>query len=342
MFKKISKLLLISFLILVSTSIHGQGVSKTGTTAAKFLSIGIGPRANAMGAAFSAVANDASSLYWNPAGIAFVDKFLGLFTYTQMFADVNLNYFGVVIPMGGIGNFGISVTALNIGDMNVTTELEPEGTGERFSSGSYAFGLSYAKFITDNFIFGATIKYIKEDIFNSSAEGVAFDIGTIFHTPFYGIKFASSITNFGTKMNITGDDLIIRYDQDPTTRGNNETVDAKYSTECFELPLRLQIGISKDFEFAAGQRLTLAADANYPNDNYQWVNVGGELALFNELVALRAGYKSLFLKDSQEGLTLGIGIKYDLSNSLGVQIDYAYQKLEYLNNTHSFGIMLNF
>lgn len=341
----LNKMIRIQFAILLflSSVLFAQGgVTKTGTTAAKFLSIGIGPRANAMGAAYSAVANDASSMYWNPAGIAFVEKFQGIFTYTKMFAGVNLNYFGIVIPTGSIGNFGVSVTALNIGEMNVTTELEPEGTGETFSSGSYAFGLSYAKFITDNFIFGASFKYIKEDIFNSSAEGVAFDIGTIFHTPFYGIKFASSITNFGTKMNISGDDLLIRYDQDPTTRGNNETVDARYATDYFELPLRLQIGISRDFKFAEGQRLTLAADANYPNDNKQWVNVGGELALFHELVSLRAGYKTLFLEDTQEGLTLGIGLKYDQSNSLAIRIDYAYQKLKYLDNTHSFGIILSF
>ncbi len=343
MFNKMIKILIVLLLLLFSSTIVGQGgVTKTGTTAAKFLSIGVGPRANAMGGAYSAVANDASSMYWNPSGIAFVEKFQGIFTYTQMFADVNLNYFGIVIPTGEMGNIGISVTALNIGEMDVTTELRPEGTGETFSSGSYAFGLSYAKFITDNFIFGATFKYIKEDIFNSSAEGIAFDIGTIFHTPFYGVKFASSITNFGTKMNITGDDLIIRYDQDPTTRGNNETVDAKLSTDFFELPLRLQIGLSKDFIFAEGQRLTIATDANYPNDNNQWVNVGGELALFHELVSLRAGYKAIFLDESQEGLTFGFGLKYDQSNSLAIQVDYAFQKLEYLDNTHSFGIMLSF
>ncbi len=343
MFNKMIKILIVLLLLLFSSTIVGQGgVTKTGTTAAKFLSIGVGPRANAMGGAYSAVANDASSMYWNPSGIAFVEKFQGIFTYTQMFADVNLNYFGIVIPTGEMGNIGISVTALNIGEMDVTTELRPEGTGETFSSGSYAFGLSYAKFITDNFIFGATFKYIKEDIFNSSEEGIAFDIGTIFHTPFYGVKFASSITNFGTKMNITGDDLIIRYDQDPTTRGNNETVDAKLSTDFFELPLRLQIGLSKDFIFAEGQRLTIATDANYPNDNNQWVNVGGELALFHELVSLRAGYKAIFLDESQEGLTFGFGLKYDQSNSLAIQVDYAFQKLEYLDNTHSFGIMLSF
>ena len=340
--KKYFSLVVLILVFLHSNIFSQEGVSKSGTTAAKFLSIGVGPRANAMGGAFAAIADDASSMYWNPAGIGLVDKFEGIFTYTEMFADINLNYFGIVIPTGDFGNIGVNVTALNIGEMDVTTEDFPEGTGETFTAGSYAFGLSYARFITDNFIVGANIKYIRENIYNSSAEGLAIDIGTIFTTPFYGIKFASSISNFGTKMNMTGDDLLVRYDQDETTRGNNETVDAKLATDDFELPLRLQIGISKDFIFAENQRFSLAVDANYPNDNDQWVNVGGELALFSNLVFLRGGYKTLFLDDSQEGLTFGVGLKYDQSNLLGIQVDYAYQQLEYLDNTHSFGIILSF
>ncbi len=316
-------------------------VTKTGTTAAKFLSIGIGPRANGMGSAFSAIANDASAMYWNPAGIAQVKGYQAIFTYTKMFADVNLNYFGVVIPAGDIGNFGVNVTALNIGDMEVTTEYHPEGTGQTFSAGSYAFGLTYSKFITDRFIVGANFKYIREDISNSSAQGFAFDIGTIFTTPFYGVKFASSISNYGTKMKMEGDDLLVRHDTDPGRNGNNESLDAFLSTDEFELPLRLQIGLSREFEIL-DQRLTLAVDANYPNDNARWVNIGGEISLLNNLISIRGGYKTLFLKDSQEGLTFGFGLNYDRLSFFKFQLDYSFQKYEFLDNTHSFGVMLTF
>jgi hypothetical protein len=329
-------------LLLFHSGVFGQSISKTGTTAAKFLSIGIGARANAMGTAYSAVANDASSMYWNPSGIAYATRFEGLFTYTKMFADINLNYFGLVIPAGESGSFGVNITALNIGDMQVTTELNPDGTGETFSAGSYAFGLSYARFITDDFAVGATVKYIREDIYNSSAQGLAIDIGTVFRTPFYGIKFASSISNFGTKMKVDGDDLIVRYDPDETTGGNNETNDAKLSTDQFELPLRLQIGISKEWQVMENQKFILAVDVNYPNDNNQWVNVGGELSLFNELISLRGGYKTLFLEESQEGLTLGFGLRYGGLDVFKIGFDYAFQEFEFLDNIHSFGVNLRF
>jgi len=338
------KFSLVSFLLfaLMQSQIFSQ-VTKTGTTAAKFLSIGIGPRANAMGGAFTSVANDASALYWNPAGAANLTDYEAMFTYTSLFKDlnINLNYAGIVIPAGSLGNFGVSVTALDYGDMNVTTELYPEGTGEKFSASSYAFALSYARNITENFTAGITIKYISEKIFNSSANGFAVDIGTIFNTPFYGIKFSSIITNYGSKLQIAGEDLLVRHDADPTRKGNNETVDAYYKTEKFELPLKLQIGLSKDFQLFEDQRFTIAVDATHPNDNAEYVNVGGELALFDNIFCLRGGYKTLFLEDSQEGLTLGAGLNYTLG-ILTIGIDYAFQEYDFLGDTHSFGVLLKF
>lgn len=342
MFNKNKILVLFLIVILLPSFVTAQKVTKTGTTAAKFLSIGIGPRANAMGGAFSSVSDDASAIYWNPAGIAYLDQFQGLFTHSNLFADISLNYFGLVIPGGDIGNLGVSVTALNYGELSVTTENQPEGTGETFTPTSYAFGLSYAKFITEDFIVGATAKLVAENIYHSNATGVSFDIGTIFKTPFYGVKFASSITNYGTKMQITGDDLLIRYDVDPQRAGSNNTVDANIATEKFDLPLRLQIGISKDFIFMENQRFTLAVDGIVPNDNDQSVNVGGELALFDDMISLRGGYKSLFLKDNQEGLTLGLGFKYNRPGFINISLDYAYQKYDYLGSINSFGIILKF
>lgn len=323
-------------------SLFGQ-VTKTGTTAAKFLSVGVGARANAMGGAFTAIANDASSLYWNPAGSASMEDYQVKFTYTSLYKDldIDLNYLACVLPAGEIGTFGISVTALDFGEMEVTTEYYPEGTGERFSASSYAFGLSYSRTITEAFTAGVTIKYVTEGIFNSTANGIAFDVGTLFKTPFWGIKFASIITNYGSKLQMSGEDLLIRYDQDPNRNGNNESLDAYYKTEKFDLPLKLQIGISKDFEFLRDYRFTLAVDATHPNDNAEYVNVGGELSLLNDLVSLRGGYKGLFLEDNQEGLTLGAGLHYALG-VFAVGVDYSYQDFKYLGYIHSFDVSFNF
>ena len=341
LYKKLLILIILTG-ILIPNYAFAQQVTKAGTTAAKFLSIGVGPRALAMGGAYSSIANDAAAIYWNPAGIANTDQFQGMFANTALFAGISLNYFGLIIPAGSIGNFGISATAINYGSMEVTTETQQDGTGEFFSPASYAFGLTYARPITDEFVVGATVKLITENIYHSNALGVGFDIGTIFTTPFYGVKFASSITNFGTKMQMTGNDLLIRYNVDAQRNGSNNAVDANIKTDQFDLPLRLQIGVSRDFAFMENQRFTVAVDGIVPNDNNEWVNVGGELALFDDMISLRGGYKALFLVDNQEGLTLGVGFKYKRAGFIDISIDYSYQKFKYLDNVNSFGIVIKF
>lgn len=337
------KFLIIVFVFSLGAVSHAQeAVSKTGTTAAKFLSLGIGAKANGMGGAYSSIANDATALYWNPAGVAGLNEYQIYFSHSALFADIDLNFVGFVIPAGSFGNIGISVDYLDYGEMELTSELNPEGTGETFGAASYAFGLSLARNITEEFALGITAKYIREDIFNSSASGIAFDIGTIFVTPFYGVKFSSAITNYGSKMKMNGQDLLRQYDSDPQNTGNNESVDAYLGTDDFDLPLRLQIGLSRDFQFLNNQRLTIAVDAAHPNDNNQWVNVGSELALFNEMIFLRGGYKTLFLDDSQEGLTMGFGLNYSGLEFFRIAFDYAYQQYEYLDDIHTFGVLLGF
>jgi hypothetical protein len=342
--KVFNKKIILSFVLIIlffGNNVFGKEVNKTGTTAGKFLSIGVGPRAIGMGGAFTSLANDASAIYWNPAGLSFLQKNEAMFSSNQLFADIRLNFLAVAVPVGELGTFGASVTALTMGDMFVTTENYPEGTGETFSASSYAFGLSYAKKITEDFSVGMNVKYVTENIFNSSASGVAFDIGTIFHTPFWGINFSSNICNYGSKLQMSGSDLLTRHDPDPTRAGNNAAIDANYATDEFELPLRLQIGVSKEINIFDDHKFTIAIDAAHPNDNSQYVNLGGELSLFNDLVCLRGGYKQLFMKDNQEGLTLGVGIHYSV-NFIAVGFDYAYQQYKYLGNTHCFGVDIKF
>ncbi len=327
--------------VMVSALVQAQGVTKTGTTAGKFLSIGVGPRAIAMGGAFTSSANDATAMYWNPAGIDQISENQFVFTQTDWFVDIKLNYVGAVFKAGELGTIGVNLTAMTMGDMEVTTTKNPEGTGDYFSAGMYAFGFSIARHLTQKFIIGANFKYIRETISQSSAQGVALDIGTMFVTPFYGVRLAANISNFGTKMRMSGEDLLIQHDPDPNIAGDNANLNAYYETDSFELPLRVQIGLARDFYFS-NQRLTLAVEAAHPNDNSEYMNLGGEVALFNERVFLRGGFKSLFMKDREEGLTLGVGYKTPSLGRFRLNIDYAFQDFVHLGDVHTFGFILTF
>ena len=137
--------------------------TKTGSTAAPFLNIGIGPRAAAMGGAFVATANDVTALYWNPAGASRAEFSSALFTHSTWFADINYNWAGAMLNMGGSGTLGLTFMYLDYGDMEVTTLREPDGTGEMFNPKDMAFGLSYAYNLTDRFSVGLSVKYIKSE-----------------------------------------------------------------------------------------------------------------------------------------------------------------------------------
>ncbi len=341
---RIIKIILNGLLIIVLSSAlaWSQKVTKTGTTAGKFLSIGIGPRAIAMGGAFTSIADDASAMYWNPAGLDLLRQNQIIFVQSNWFVDIKLNYVGAVFKAGLLGTVGVNLTALTMGDMEVTTPNYPEGTGDYFSAGMYAFGVSIARHLTQKFVIGANFKYVREDISNSSAQGIAVDIGTIFVTPFYGIRLSTSISNFGTKMQMQGDDLLFQHDPNPNIHGDNANLNAYYETERYEMPLRLQLGLSRDFHFLEGQRFTLAVEAAHPNDNSEYLNLGGELGLFHERVFLRGGFNSLFMKDREEGLTLGVGYHTPHFGNFSLSVDYSFQDFVHLGDVHTFGFILSF
>ncbi len=327
-------------LLLLNMSMYSQKVTKVGTTAAPFLNIDVGARAAAMGGAFVAVTNDATAMYWNPSGIARIPTFEAVFNNARWIADVSFNYAALVMPLGNIGTFGANATFLTMDDMERTTINQPDGTGELFDAGSYAFGLSYARNITDRFAIGFNFKYINEKIYNSSAIGMAFDVGTIFDTPLYGLKLGMSITNYGTKMQMEGRDMQTQKDVDTQVSGNNPTINASLQTEKYDLPLMFRVGLSVDLlKGRSNSNLILSVDANHPNDDVESVNIGGEY-IFNQMFSVRGGYKSLFTDDSEQGLSLGAGIKYQQSGSLMIYIDYAFLDFGLLNEIHMFSFGL--
>lgn len=337
---RILLILLIPVLIPQGVFSQERDVTKTGTTAAPFLTISVGARAMGMGGAFVSIANDASALFWNVSGISQINQPAIIFNHSEWIADINFDYLGVTFPIPGVGTLGASFTSVNMDEMEVTNELNPEGTGIFFDVSSFAASVSFGRQLTDRFMIGFSGKYVRENIWNSSATGIAIDVGTLFITPFNGLRLGMSISNFGSKMQISGDDLTIQVDPDQTISGNNETIPARFETGRFDLPLLFRVGLSMDVLKSELNRVTLAVDALHPNDNNESVNIGGEY-MFKDLIAFRGGYRSLFLKDSEEGFTVGGGLNHRLSG-VGFRLDYAYEDFGRLENIQKFTIQLMF
>ena len=315
-------------------------VTKRGTTAADFLTIPVGARATAMGGAITASVDDATSIYWNPAGLAGMEKGAVTFEYAEWLVGVDFNYVSVSVPLAN-GAVGLALTSMRTPEMDVTTVEMQDGTGETFTAGSYALALSYSQQLTDRFALGGSVKLINERIWNSSASGVAIDIGTLFTTPFQGIRLGAAITNFGSKMQMGGDDLLVVVDIDPNNEGNNESNRAFLRTEGFDLPLTMRIGLAGEVYQDDNVRLTLAVDALNPNNSEQYVNVGAEMALFGELVMMRGGYSELLLDDSLRSFTFGGGLRYGFG-SLNFALDYAFETHEFFSGVNRFTVALGF
>lgn len=353
--KTVSRIVLIIF-ISIAFSTTGFAVSKVGTTSAQFLKIGVGARAIAMGGAFVAVANDVTGLYWNPAGIARLHRNEAILLHTEWLADVNYDYAGIAIKMGNAGTIGASVTSVSMADMQVRTELQPEGTGEFFAAGDIAGSIAYARNLTDRFSIGFNAKYIHQKIWHMTSSGFAIDIGTLFTTQFKDMKIGMSISNFGTNMKMSGRDSREFIDINPDAKGSNDKIPAHLQLDSWPLPLIFRVGVSIDPINTEKHRLTVALDALHPNDNRERLNIGAEYGMRNT-VFLRAGLKSVEftapsgssefgimdpVRDSEEGFTVGAGVNLSVGSFATVKLDYAYADFHRLENVQRFSLSIEF
>ena len=115
-----------------------QNLTKTGTTAAPFLKIGVGSRAIGMGGAFAATADDITAIYWNPGGLAKIYSSEATFNHVRWLADVNIDFAAFATHIPEFGTLGAFVSVETMDEMEVRTTAQPEGTGELFTAGAMA------------------------------------------------------------------------------------------------------------------------------------------------------------------------------------------------------------
>jgi hypothetical protein len=303
-----------------------------GTSGAQFLQIPVGARPAAMGGAYTAQANDAAALFWNPAGIVHVPANEVLFGHTEWWASIRLNHAAYVHTMEDVGSFGVALTSLTMDKMEVTTELKPEGTGTYFDAQDLMIGASFARRLTEDFSVGLTVKYVSQRIWNESAGGFAFDVGTQYRIGFGDLTIAMSMTNFGTDLRYDGLDLNRKYDEN-TQQANNRLTPAKLAAEDYPLPLHFQVGLAMTVLTTDEFAVVAATDVTHPNDNDERVNVGAEVR-FMDYLFLRGGYR--FGYDT-ESTTLGAGVSVPLGDTR-LQFDYAYAVYDLLPNINRFSL----
>jgi long-subunit fatty acid transport protein len=298
------------------------GEQRAGISTAQFLKIGIGGRATAMGDAFVAIANDASALYWNPAGLTQFSENQVMFAHNQWVVDINHDFLGAVYHLDDGNTFGVSLISLSMDEMKVTTEYAPFGTGEYFGFSDLAIGISYSKKMTDQFSFGGTVRYIEESLDKLKMRGIMIDLGTYYWTGLGSTRFAVTVTNFGNDLAPDGEVVLVG------NRTNSEW-------QSFSPPTMFRIGFALEPYEDDENRVTTSIQLNHPNDNSENVSIGAEY-VWNSMFFARAGYK---INVDEQDFSFGAGVNIPISMA-NISVDYAYANFARLGSAHRFSITL--
>ncbi|MBA7657787.1 hypothetical protein ES703_65730 [subsurface metagenome] len=309
-------------------------IKKTAQTGLQFLKADMSARSAGMGGAFVMAGNDATAMFYNPAGIAYVQSGGDAFaTMTQWIAGITYNAAGLVYSLGQLGTVGVNVISADYGDDIIGTEVTADGYKETGSLdvSALSVGAVYARRLTDKFILGGQVRYayqhlgsstiptatagVNEEIENK-VTGLAYEIGTIFYPGlFNSLRLGMGVKNFSPQF--------------------------KYQDEAFQLPLTFVMGFAVDVFDVLGMggsnSLLVALDAIHPRDYTERIHLGAEF-LFLDMVALRGGYKFNY---DIESFSLGGGVKLALGG-FALKVDAAYSIIEDFDNVMRFTVGASF
>jgi hypothetical protein len=184
-----------------------DAVTKVGTGGANWLKIPSGTRGIGMGGSQVASGRGLSGAYFNPAAIAYIEGSEAYFSKSNYLAGITHNTLGYGTRLTPTDYFGVHLFYLDSGEMKVTTETSPDGTGEYFNVLDISLRMIYGKQLTDRLRIGCAIKYIRERIFTTHMQSFVFDLGSNFNTGIYGIMLGMSVSNLGLDVQFKGEGL---------------------------------------------------------------------------------------------------------------------------------------
>jgi len=325
----------IPILLLSPILIFGQ-FAKVGINGAKFLDIPVSARAVGMGEAYTAVGDDASAVFFNPAGLALTKGLSVFLNNTYWWANIKLTTMSVTQNLGMAGNIGFFDPAISTDDMEATTIESPEGTGQFFTYGAYEAGVTFSRFMTDRFAFGINIKMIKENyptdnvLNNHTASGFGVDVGGYYLTGFRSLRIGLAITNFGPDVTPAG-----HYD----SWANGSIEEANKIFTNYPLPVTFRSGFAMEVFKTEGMDITAAFDLIHPSDNIERYTFGTEANIL-DILYIRGGYeinrdKDIFNYNSGIGIAQKFGIgKF--------RFDYSYSSGNILPGIHRVSLALGF
>jgi hypothetical protein len=267
-----------------------------------------------MGESFVAVADDASAVDWNPAGLAQLSDPEITAMHVFWIQDISFDHLAGELPIGP-GVAGASLVYLNLGQLDRSNSGDQPEDPSRgvFSARNWGFTGAYGWRFSPAMCLGAGLKLFSESIDSSSSFGWALDLGFLYRLPWPGLTLGCEVQNLGPATSVTD--------------------------EYFRLPINIKAG----FAYQALPKLLLTMDYNQLLEQYGKIGLGAEY-VFEQTLALRLGYAYQEKVDASElysdfgspglaGLTTGIGIRYH-----DLRLDYAFVPYGFLGSTHRLSI----
>jgi hypothetical protein len=321
---------------------------RQGQAGAYELTINPWARAAALHSMHTSMTWGVESLWQNPAGLSKITKTEIMFGHMQYLkgTGISLNSFGFAQKMGKSGALGITLTAMDLGDIIVTTSNLPEGTGATYSPSFFNLGLSYAYTFDNKVSVGFLVRGVSESTSDLSAFGFALDAGVQYvNGPQDNFKFGISLRNIGSPMRFSGEGLSFQGESPEGEPKYQLTYDQRSAS--FELPSLLNIGTSYDIHFDKRNRLTLLA--NFTANSFSGDDLGGGIEYgFNNIFFLRGAYKFQLDTDINErnvytGLAAGFGfeVPFKKNSKQKLGIDYGYRTTNPFNGSHNLSLRIS-
>jgi len=290
-----------------------------GTDGFEFLRMDLGGRVIAMGGASVAGEGSLQNLIYNPASLTGIKVTQATFSYQNYLSNIQTGVLAFHKKWGERASVAAHIAYLNYGTIART---DPQGEQDgSFTPGDFAFGLSYASFISNRLCWGVNLKYIRSQLDQYSSNAAALDAGLILHFPAQLARIGLSVQNLGQAL----DPFIDTREKLPLAFRTG------FSKRLAHLPLELQFDIIK-YAFR---------EINLPLGLY-WA-LGGEFSI-SEHFLLRWGYNS---KGQEQkigvnserfaGVSFGLGLEIQQ-----YQVDYAYNSYGALGAVNTFTLTRSF
>jgi hypothetical protein len=230
--------------------------------------------------------------------------------------------FSAIVPHNEHSAFLLSANVLNSGAMDVRTEFQPDGTGEKFYATNMAIGGGYSRSLSQMFSFGLYAKYIREQMAEYKANTMAVDMGFMYRTDYKDLRFAVVLQHFGSDSKLSGSQMPVNYNRNGMDLDN------------YPAPTLFKMGVSMKPIDDGKNALVTSLQLNHPNDNAENIRLGLEYA-YQDMFFIRGGAK--LNVTGEKWPTFGVGYRQRIGYHV-LRVDYAANPTNYLGLMHSIGL----